>query len=289
MNDVRKKNALLVVAFAVASLTANAVFAQSASFATVVASATNTTYDEFGRPLSRTDGDLIQFLRLTGTNLTLLPPDAEGKPSTNDVLIYEARIGYGVIDKPATAGRFDASITPRPTNTTKIIARAFNAPTLAQASFYADAQLFSVSNSTVYYPLFGATTNAIDPADDDADGLNNSWEKSYGTDRYKPDSDGDGMSDGNEIRAGTDPLSPSSNLAFVQLLPQGNGDLKVQWDSVLGKNYQVQFSLDPLDGSGVVYSSVNGVVPAAGDVTFTIVTNGLSYEVGHFRVVLVEP
>jgi hypothetical protein len=54
---------------------------------------------------------------------------------------------------------------------------------------------------------------------------------------YPGDSDGDGISDYSEIISGTDPLDSNSVLRITEL---ANGNQLVVWDSVAGRNYEVQ-------------------------------------------------
>ena len=51
------------------------------------------------------------------------------------------------------------------------------------------------------------------------------------------DSDGDGMSDYNEAIAGTDAFDANSALRITEL---ANGNQLVVWDSIAGRNYEVQ-------------------------------------------------
>ncbi len=239
--------------------------------------------DEAGQPLSATEGDLVQFLLVNGQ---IYPPGSDGQPNAANPVVFSSRIGNGLVPSPEKAGQLNAAITPYPSG--PVFARVFNAPTLAQASFYADAQAFTPNGRAVYYPSLAATTNALDPADDDGDGLNNSWEKSLGSDRLAVDSDHDGMSDGDEFRAGTGLADAESFLAMVQVAPQAGGNLQAQWEAVPGKAYQLQFTDQSLSDPSMAFSNVNGVVTATGVTGVTVITNGASFPVGFFRVVLVE-
>lgn len=249
----------------------------------VLVAAKQTTLDEQGCPLSNLDGALVQFLLVNGQ---VFAPGVDGQPNPANPVIYSTRIGNGVANTTGTVGRFNAAITPYPSG--PIVARVFNAPTLEASSFYADSQSFTPNGQAKFMPVFGATTQALDQADDDGDGVNNSWEKSLGADRSKMDSDGDGVSDGHEWRAGTSLTDNQSYLAMVQVVPQGAGHLGARWDSVPGKAYQLQFTSSDLTAPNMIFSNVSSVVSATGDVTSVVVTNGASYPMGIFRVILVE-
>jgi len=242
-----------------------------------------TILDQLGKPLSRVDGDLVQVLFVNGQ---VYSPGMDGKPHTNNPVAYETRIGNGLINHTSTVGRFNASITKR--SEAQIVARVFNAPSLEEASFYADSQIFTPNQGAVFYPVIGATTNALDSGDSDGDGLNNSMEKDLGSDPNSLDSDGDGVSDMDEFRAGTLLNDEGSFLSMVNLLPQDNTEMMVQWNAVEGKSYQLQYTTEELTSTNLMFWNINSVVNATGDVAYTFVTNNLPDAIKSFRVLLVE-
>ena len=212
----------------------------------------HTIVNEFGQPLNGTDpfafqhgvqavkGDIIQILLSTDGNI--YPPDVHGNPDSRNVVVTTSRIGAGVSPALARSGRFSHMMSPRPSGNTKLFARVFNAPSIEEASFYGDSQLFTVSASqnTAFMIDVTATDNPLDPADDDGDGLSNSWERSLGTDPFMADSDGDGISDGDEIIAGTDPMNEESFPQFTAILQDGVDYIRVEWNpSVSGRTYAV--------------------------------------------------
>lgn len=253
-----------------------------------------TVLDEFGAPLQGTDpssyrfgipaveGDLIQILQTTDG--TIHPPSSNGTPHPNNPLIDTTRIGLGISPTVAVSGRFGANVAPRPGGNSRIFARAFNAPSVGEASFYADSQTFTVKSwkNEVFFALFGQTIQPLDPNDSDGDGLNNSWEKSLGTDPNAIDTDRDGMTDGEERMTGTDPLDASSAFTIVEVHPAGGDDALLQWQSVAGLNYRVEYTPDLLDENPVF--QVIATVTATADVTELPVPHGLSDPHGSYRV-----
>ncbi len=231
--------------------------------------------------------ELVFILRTA--NGVIDVPGTNGMPTnSNNEIIFTTGIGKGIDVCLGQTGQFGASIPKYPVG--QIFARVFNRDALPSASFYADSQVFNVNPNfpDPFIAHIDQTSNPLDPSDPDGDGLNNSWEKSVGSNGADPDTDGDGVSDGNEFRAGTGITNALSYLALVQLFPQSAGDLMVQWDSVDGKDYQLQFTANDLASTNVVFTNINGVVSATGPLASTIVTNGLSFPIGHFRVLLVE-
>ncbi len=63
-------------------------------------------------------------------------------------------------------------------------------------------------NYAVSFDPYMSTDPNDEDADSDLDGLINSQEGVWGTDRYNPDTDGDGILDGTEVLNGTNPLDP---------------------------------------------------------------------------------
>lgn len=141
-----------------------------------------------------------------------------------------------------------------PTNE-MVFARAYNAPTAAEATFYADSfpvRIPSRATESSVVLVFEAA-QPLDPGDDDGDGLVNSWERLLGTDdRASADYDEDGMSDYHEMLAGTDPTDRGSLLVLRSIrrgaaaAPAGTGGastkpILVSWQSVPGMKYQLQY------------------------------------------------
>jgi hypothetical protein len=278
-------------------------------------------YDEFGQLLRGTDpgsdkfgqpvveGDLVQILQILpdgGGGYVLHPPATNGLPSnSNNVVVATTRIGHGVDPAMGPVGRFGLSITDlnRGGAEVRLAARVFNAPSLAEASFYKDSDLYNVpvygaSSYGVFIPRFSsnATTQMLDETDGDGDGLARSWEISYGSDPGQSDTDGDGMMDGHEIRAGTGVTNATSLLEVVQIMAPGGAlgnagratDLYLSWDSVAGKTYQLEGAMGDLSAPEAGFAGVHPAVTATGSITSVVLTNGLLMSHPYFRIRLVE-
>jgi hypothetical protein len=260
---------------------------------------TQSIVDEYGHPLRGTDpaADLFGHLVEEGALVQVLhaldgqihPPGVDGAPHHNNATLMTTRIGLGVSPTLSTPARFGALVAPRPGGSSFIFVRVFNQPKLADASFYGDSQLFQVSSAKnpVFLAAITATRTPLDPNDDDGDGLNNSWEKSLGTDPHNPDTDGDGVSDGDERLAGMDALDAESVFQIFNLQPIHGADALLRWSSSPGMTYRVESALAPLD-QNPEFTTVTHVT-AAGVVTEVVIEGGLAEQGRSFRVWAVEP
>lgn len=255
---------------------------------------TNAILDEFDQVLQGNGnawGDVVQILR---ADAGIFPPSVDGTQNTNNALLVQGQIGKGVDPFVGDAGLFSEAVqglNRGAGGTIKVFARAFNANSLTGASFYGDSQIYSAptfgSNYDVFVANIQKTAQPLDTGDPDGDGLNNSWEESLFGDPNNPDTDGDGMPDGPEFRAGTQVTNNTSLLLCVQLQPAGGANVRVYWDSVTGKQYRVERTVDNLD-QNPLFTNVSAVITAVTWVTETVITNGLDDPDAHYRVRLVE-
>ena len=257
---------------------------------------TNAVQDERGHVLQGTDaaaalfghpvvtGDLVQVLRTYNGQIDA--PNTNGVPTgTNNVIVASRRIGEGVDPALGASGLFGLSLPNYDGG--PLFVRIFNAPSIAEASFFANSQIYSNTPTySVFIPNIGSV-QPLDTADNDTDALNNSWEKSLGSNPDAFDSDGDGVGDNAEFRAGTDALNAGSFLSMVGVLPDTAGGAIVYWASVSGKTYQVQYSTNGL-ANAESFVDLNGPIAAGGPLSQTIHTNGLGGPDRHYRVRLVE-
>ncbi len=267
--------------------------------------------NEFGDILTGSAGQPGALVMLLwASNNVIHPPGIDGSPHADNPALANGATAIGKSIAPGieNSGRFSISLSePRPASG-KIFVRAFNRAALAESSFYADSEIFTIAGNKEFLANIGATTNALDTADNDSDGLNNSWEKSYGADPENPDSDGDEISDGDEpglgahpakadtdgdrttdgheLRAGTDLTDPASYLGLDAAAP-ASPHLVIRWLSVPGRNYMLE-AADDLPGPA--FSNVSAVIPAEpGDETTATLTNALLDATRRiFRVRLVE-
>jgi len=214
--------------------------------------AANPLSDEFGQTLNGTDpgaghfghtavlGDVVHIY--LATDGVIYPPNALGQPDSRNTLLLSTRIGRGMSAQLSRPGMFSAHVTPRPGGGSKIFTRVFNAPTVEGSSFYMDSQLFSVSwavNET-FTAQFDAGIKELDTADDDDDGVSNSWEKSNQTDPHSPDSDNDGFTDLEEWIAGTDPTSQESAFIVSEMTLMPPHFIRLSWKSERNRQYTVE-------------------------------------------------
>ena len=100
---------------------------------------------------------------------------------------------------------------------------------------------------------FQASLGIRGRADVDGDGLDESYERSLGTDAFRFDSDGDGLEDGVEVRIGLDPRSPDSDGDGVSDLAEAEQDADSDGDGLVDSE-EIRRRLDPYrpdtDGDG---------------------------------------
>ncbi len=253
-----------------------------------------TILDEFGR---RVQGaavlppeacDRVEVLATSDGGI--YPPSKWGTPDPRNVVITGgvSHIGNLTALGLTNSGIFSIVLaTNQPVYNARLFVRVFNAPSRSTASFYADSEVFTNQGTHILYDVQLSAMIPLDPDDDDFDGLNNSWEKSYGTDPLRGDTDGDGMGDWQEVRAGTDPLDADSLFIMAWVRAGEEHSAVVAWDSIPGRLYQVEYTPDDLRDNPV-YQNVSAVLTASSSVTEATVPNGLLSNEGHFRIRLVE-
>jgi hypothetical protein len=213
------------------------------------------------------------------TDGIIRPPSTNGAAHPyNPLLSADSVGGMGMNTATSDSGLFCMVFPSRPTPGKKIFVRAYNAPTVAEASFYADSAIAVISSNDASLVVVFGVAKPLNSGDDDADGLNNSWEKALGTaDRLTDDYDGDGMLDLHEMLAGTSPTDPGSLLEFKfirreagpALADKGEDEeeghsVRMRWQSVPGRRYQLQF-LPNLLGEQVIVPIGEVVTAGAGD------------------------
>jgi hypothetical protein len=182
---------------------------------------------------------------LTTADGFIRPPSIDGAPHPlNPPLAVAGAVG-GIGQNAASpdSGFFSMVFPERLPAGTKIFARVFNAPSGAEASFYADSWVATVPARGTTLALTFRDMQPLDDGDDDGDGLSNSLEALLGSNPNAVDSDGDGIPDYDEWLAGTDPANAESNLSFASAAPRSpDGPLRIAWQSVPGKRYRLQYA-----------------------------------------------
>lgn len=100
--------------------------------------------------------------------------------------------------------------------------------------------------------------------DSDNDGMDDAWEQQYFGNLSRDgtgDFDGDGASDLAEFLAGTLPNNPASVLKVTTLTTASSVSAAIEWASVPGKRYRVQFK-DLIEAAA--WTDLSGDVTAAG-------------------------
>ena len=262
--------------------------------------------DQYGRVMmgsrqsfSESNGCLVEVR--APTDGIIRPPSTNGTAHVyNPLLATNSVGGMGMNTATPDSGLFCMVFPSRPTPGKKIFARVFNAPTAAQASFYADTTIAVVkTNGSSLIVVFGEA-KPLDSGDVDGDGLNNSWEKALGTsDRATPDYDGDGMSDLNEMLAGTSATDSESRLDF-RFIRRETGpsisdageeetrQIRLRWQSVPGRRYQLQF-VPTLLGEQVFIPVGEPITAGEGETELEMLAEAPEdAETGMFRIKLVQ-
>ena len=265
--------------------------------------------DQYGRPMrgsplySEAANRYRVELRVANDGIVRPPDPTTGAGHYKNPLLetngFNGIAGMGLNAGADDAGLFCVVFPVRPAPGTQVFARVFNAPTLAEATFYADTDPLPVPAKDESLVLVFRAAKALDPGDDDGDGLNNSWEELLGTyDRPGPDYDGDGMPDLNEMLAGTSPTDALSLLKFQLIrrdtvpapLGEGGGMIKpvaVRWQSVPGKTYQLYF-IPELVGEQAYITVGDPVTAAEGETEIEMLVDVEEADAGTFRVRLVQ-
>ena len=270
--------------------------------------------DPFGRPLPGAHAGPICSLvelRVVSTTHGVIRPHTDGQSQEryNPLLTPDCRGGVGLNTPCTNNGLFCMVLPQRLAGNVQVFARAYNAPTAAEATFYADSDPVNLSQAaTSELVLTFQKTRPIDWRDDDGDGLVNSWERLLGTDQpggvSPEDWDGDGMSDWHEMLAGTDPTDPGSMLAFKIIESDSSPEiltrmatestpLRVEWQSVPGKTYRLQHiplltAIDPETAEPYGFELVQEVVAGEGETNLCIWVDVGDAPTGVFRVKLVQ-
>ena len=239
-------------------------------------------------------------VRMAGAG-SIRPPATDGRADPDNPLVTPDSVGgIGMNTTTTHSGLFCMVFPNRLPPGTRIFARAFNAPTIEEATFYADTKLVVApgAGKTSLVLTFGEA-QPLDPGDADGDGLNNSWERALGTDgRLTSDYDGDGMTDLEEVQAGTSPTEKNSLLVIQSIQKDSSVErksadgtaaqiLRIRFQAVPGKSYQLQFS--PFF-SEQAFAPVGNVVTAGEGETEIEMPAEVPAErtTGLFRVVLVS-
>jgi hypothetical protein len=256
--------------------------------------------DEFDQTLEGSGlapGDFVQILEADTSvdpNGIIHPPNPDGTPDLRNPAFYETTAAIGQLTplNMAQPGFFAKAINRKQGtifNGRKIFIRVFNASAISASSFYADsAEILTVNNNLDLIYTIGKTDQPIDSTDADGDGLNNSWEQSYGTDLNNTDTDGDGVTDGIEVAEGRDPLVPDNYLMITAMALFG-GDLAITWSSLPGETYHLEEKRMKPSLLGP-YKLLSPTIDSEGyETTYTIVKGLLTLDQGCLiRVVSME-
>ena len=181
--------------------------------------------------------DLVHIL-LVGNGIQ--PPLADGSPHPDNPLIAVIHIGNLASSALENPGVFacELALTNADLRGKQIVVRLFNAPSLSAASFYNDSEPTLLNTDRVLVDIATVDT-PLYVADSDSDGLSDSWEMSYTTDKFQVDTDHDGMSDYDEICVGMSPTDATSVFEMNGSITD-SGEYQLTWCSRSGIRYVVE-------------------------------------------------
>lgn len=209
-----------------------------------------------------------------------LTPDGKSDEERNP-LVLETRIGVGVVgERP---GRFSVCVPREELAKVEVVeggyagffARVYDAPTVAQSTYYIDSEVVTNNPAQLYTNLVFAQTSMKSISgdsnlDQDHDGLTDQEEAIMGTDYKNPDTDGDGVDDFWETAFGLDPLNPpmisamttDRTEASVNAILPDESAWHVEWPASTnpGVRYTLEFVQDVGDWSKEVPEGEEGPV-----------------------------
>lgn len=244
---------------------------------------TGPVVDEFGEVLQGNDpdsqlfghthveGDVVQVLLTTDGNI--YPPDIFGNPHPNNVVLQTTKIGLGVSAFYEQPGFFAAAV-PRPAEGSYIFIRVFNNSTLEESTFYGDSEKYRVTwqKLETFHGTITGTSHPIDSNDDDGDGINNSWERSY--------VQRDGVSSGGD----PEETQYGFPVDIRRLLPILQNHLYIEWDAEPGTTYVVECTTA---GMGGKYHAVREIV-AETEIGQALIPWALNHEMACYRICMVH-
>lgn len=240
--------------------------------------------DQFKKPIKGSWSEPEQTRSLIEIRLAndgiIRPPNFDGISHYKNPLLRKS--SCGLMAMGIDSGLF-CEIFPRRIDTTnKIFARAYNGKTAEESTFYANTPVYDIpkQQESCIVLVFG-DARPIDSRDSDGDGLNNSWEETFGTDDISTwDYDNDGMSDLNEMLAGTDLKNPLSKLVFNLLRMNDLRIIEVGWQSIPEKKYRLEGASSLKEN----FAAITDVITATESNTSVLVESEKSF----FRVRLVQ-
>jgi T5SS/PEP-CTERM-associated repeat protein len=158
--------------------------------------------------------------------------------------------------------------------------------TLTISAGLLQANKIILTNPCAHYAYSGGiilyNTAVLNPnADDDGDGIPNSYEISHGLNALNPgnanqDTDGDGLTDFEEFLAGTDPTNNLSALRITSIVRTGN-NVRITWATAGGRTNRVLVAT-PVPGGSFTneFSNLSSfiIIPGSGDTSANYTDTG---------------